>query len=76
MLSDLAKHGEDGDGGKLAVEVKVTPLDPMIAMSRLVKAIHANDIESAYDAFCLLHEAHADRLHSEPDGDEDGDEEY
>jgi len=63
-LSDYAikKAGGESSGtsSKLSLAVKLPPLDPLSAMSRLLKAIHASDAEGAYDAFCELQEAHQD----------------
>jgi len=80
MLSDLAK-GDGESASPLAIAIKPEPLDPMKAMSRFVKAVHANDVEGAYDAFCLLSEAHEDEKEKaangdDGDGNEDGEDKY
>lgn len=76
MLSDLAKGKGGKDSPAVAIAVgKPEPLDPLRAMNRFIKAVKDGDAEAAYDAYCLLHEAHQDKLAdaSKDDGDDDGD---
>lgn len=73
-LADYASKDGDGKGKSPAVAVHVESmhLEPVAAMTKLMKAIHANDAHAAYDAFCLLNAAHEDKYgeDGEPDGDE------
>ena len=66
-LASAAK--DDESEPDMAIEMKPMKLDPLEAMSHFVKAVKASDVAGAYDAFCLLHEAHKDEQ-EESDEDE------
>lgn len=81
MLSDAikkdSKGASDDDAPALAISLHAAPPDPVVAMGRLRKALHAGDDEAAYDAFCLLQAAHEDRMEkSGKDDDESPDSGY
>lgn len=70
-LSDLTKGG-DTSSPKVAVSLETTTVDPVAAMRRFIKALKADDAHAAYDAYCLLHEAHEDEQgQAAKDDDED-----
>ena len=74
-LSDLAdKDGEPKSKPGLAIAVHMPPVDPIVAMGRFLKALKANDAEAAYDALCLVMEAHEEKLEEANEKEDDGDE--
>jgi hypothetical protein len=73
-LADLAKGAKDGKGADLAIAIKPEPLDPIKAMAHFVKAVHASDVAGAYDAYCMLHEAHKDATDKASEGDDEPEE--